>query len=225
MLRGMSMATSANGSTDFPQPLSSGTSPLAASHDVQPGLVDSQLPEDPLASGSGGDEESVEQYMADLIARYSMGASLIESEKPSPTDAVEPVTAEAPETDETMPLAEPAPEPVYVPSAERDLKPINLSAMRDLANVVARDAIGTYSRSQTIHNAYATLGSLGLALVAVTMLANTTQTIFSLNFLIILGALALACFWAGRYNRLTIRLVEYDGKASQAQGSRDKSTR
>jgi len=99
---------------------------------------------------AGDDEDSVEQYMAKLLERVRSPGARAEP-TPAPTGAVAPKAEPAPVPEE-RPLP-PAPLESMEDLSPRTVAPersVDLSAMRELANMQAKTAIQTHSQRKTV---------------------------------------------------------------------------
>lgn len=128
------------------------SSPVA--HGPAPGSPPAAAPEEDRQE----EEESIEAYMARLLERVrgesgTAGASRMVDAAPAPTPAPAAPPAPAPVTAE--PASKLTPE-AYVPRSNAPESPTHLSALREVANVAARVAVGRHTRRQAARAAAGT---------------------------------------------------------------------
>ena len=191
------------------------------------------------AATNGEEEESVEEYMSRLMQRVqaSSGGSAAPSCVPpaSAPAAARRVSAAAPvvetlEPSSTAPV--PAPqrrEPAQVaPRAVMPEKHVNLSAMRELANLSAQNALSRYSRRILVNAMYSKLLVVAVALASAAGLLWIwkTTTGWQTTLYLALVALIVAIYWGVQYALLSGRLrinksgrIQWHSLASYGNGA------
>ncbi|MBN1394454.1 MAG: hypothetical protein JW959_05485 [Pirellulales bacterium] len=158
------------------------------------------------------EEESIDDYMSRLMERVrgAAGGSPITAFTPPPpapaTDAsvkpIEPAQAAAPAAQRR--------EPVQVaPRAKAPEKHLNLSAMRELANLSAQTALSRYARRVLISSMYSKLliALVALAVAFCQFWMWKTMTGLQITFYSALIALLVAIYWGLQYALLSGRLA------------------
>jgi hypothetical protein len=160
----------------------------------------------------GGEDESIEQYMARLMAR-------VRNVEPAREPSLAQPAAPAPEAvrvDESE-AAEPAVVPTRRP-AERIKPPelfTDLNALRDLANLNARTAIDTHSRRRLTQSMRGKLllsvVALGMAL-ALVLQSNSNPLLLYIGLAI---SLSVAAVWGGQWLLLARKLARHGMTAAE----------
>lgn len=152
----------------------------------------------------GDDDESIEAYMNQLLARVRGGDSTVQASRPRTSPAVEKPwqpKLEAKDVNKTESAGETAGETVgepteYVPRSQAPEQNLNLSAMRELANDTARSAIQTHAKKSGGDLALAKMiaAAAGIAVAGVSSFYSEQHPI--LSYLGVGGGLGAAAFWA-----------------------------
>ncbi len=169
----------------------------------------------PTPNASETEEESIDSYMSRLMERVRPEASPVAAAyvPPSPKPAVpeqpaSPPTAETPaaELSQQIKYREPIELPPRTAAPE---KRIDLSALRELANLAAKSAINRHSRQLLISTMYSKLAVMltALAAGAVLLLMWKRFGAWHMTFYSALAALLVALYWGVEYAILSGRLV------------------
>ncbi len=167
-------------------------------------------------ASSGTREESIEEYMGRLMQRTqaSSDTSVVPYRSPPAAASGAPATAPVAETMEPSSTAPvPAPqrrEPAQVaPRAKAPEKHVNLSAMRELANLSAQNALSRYSRRILVKAMYSKLLVVAVALASAASLLWMwkTTTGWQTTLYLALVALIVAIYWGVQYALLSGRLM------------------
>lgn len=178
---------------------------LSAASTVEPPVAENQIESPPVvpasppavsSSGNHEGEESIDAYMSQLFSRLNGGRSGGTQAVANPSTAVTPAAKPSnqtgkmsvdpksrqtkeftsPETLEEMPLDQPASEYLTeMPRRAATQQPIDLTAMRELANLIANSAIGARQRRRWTSSATiklggaAALGSVGIGMLMFAM--------------------------------------------------------
>ncbi len=210
----------------WPQPWADG----APQGDTPPDLADASEPPEETGLGLGdvpgpmkevkeAEEESIDSYMSQLMERLrsSSGASGVAARSPRPEPcrpAVEPRGAAASGTAPpavALPVSQPqVRHPVQImPRAEAPEKRVDLSALRELANLSAHLALNRHARKGLLRALYAKLMVTSVAVivgVALLWMWNTMGCA-SNTFYAALAALMVAVLFGIEYAVLTGRLI------------------
>ncbi len=164
----------------------------------------------PFEAPSGADaaenEQSIEQYMQQLLARSNGFSSEAGASSSSPSSSSsKSVSSSRPATPPAQDgVIEAAPEYVQKAAPERR---DDLSSMRELANMSARRAIGTYSSQQLIDRMKISLfGGMGAAGVSI-ILTSFATNVQSLPFMIAAAAAGCGVLCTLRYLTLARQLA------------------
>jgi hypothetical protein len=198
----------------------------------QPQAADAvETPESPDES-QAEEDESIDDYMTRLLERVRQTAGPESGPtRPDPSrerPAPEPISPQTPPERADSPA--PAPEPVSQPSESPGLTPravapersVDLSAMRDLANLSAQAAINSYSRKVLYSR------SAGKLMVAIVALAASTALLWIwwvkspglLPLYAGVASLGISLFFGGHYLQLGTRLLLT--KRGRPESNRDK---
>lgn len=174
----------------------------------------------PAAAAENGEkEESIEEYMSRLMHRTQASSGVSAAPSRAPPASAPVAASRIPavagvvkpmEPSSTAPA--PAPrrrEPAQVaPRAVAPEKHVNLSAMRELANLAAHSAINRYSRRILINAVYSKLlvASVALASAVSLLWMWKTTTGLQTTFYLALVALSVAIYWGVQYALLSGRL-------------------
>ncbi|MEX0675462.1 MAG: hypothetical protein WD063_00205 [Pirellulales bacterium] len=120
------------------------------------------------------EEESIEEYMAGLLSRMRGGNSAPVVISPESrrnkrkSDAPPPEEQEqgAPRRSEPVPVVDMSMSPGELKRRSQPLAATDLTAMRELANIQARQAIDTHGQKRSLNRAYGTFGTSVACLVA-----------------------------------------------------------
>lgn len=191
----------------------------------------------------GGEEESIADYMARLLDRVhaiggesgqeSLGQSPPKPEQPSeppspPQRPPEPALTDAPEMSqpEETALPQPAASPESTeisPRAAAPEKRLNLSAMRDLANLTAHTAIDRHAQQQARHASWGRLlvAVVGIGVGAILLWIWRTTGTGDLAFHSAMASFLVALLWTLRYAYLTGQTML--GKSGQIEKKRGRN--
>jgi hypothetical protein len=193
------------------------------------------------AATSHDDEESIDQYMSRLMERVratSGGVAPSSPTMPTASPQVEPretskadaaQEAESPMFSAAAP-AEDANQPMEMtPRTVAPEKNVNLSALRELANLSAQSALGRHSRQVLVHTMYSKLLVAIVALAAGGALLWMWRSLGAMQttFYAALVALLVAIYWGVEYALLTGRLIisksghiDIDWRPAKSESSR-----
>jgi hypothetical protein len=179
-----------------------------------------QTPESSASHGpdqpahANGEEESINDYMSRLMARVrgeaSDNAPAYRPQSPRPRPAAPPETPAEPEQGATPPQAAESRELVEMtPRTAAPEANIDLSAMRELANMSAQSAISRHDqRTLSLTTRGKLLVAIVAALTGVTLLVLRQQyNTSSVTFHAAMASFAVCLFWGLQYFRLMGRLV------------------
>jgi chemotaxis protein histidine kinase CheA len=192
--------------------------------------VESSLP--PVAEASGeGEEESLDAYMSRLMQRIR---SVDQERGTGPPQSSEPeraapsAAARADQPSPPQPECPPMPatqrrEPALVlPRAATPERSVDLSAMRELANLSAHSAISRHARRTLVSTMYSKLIVAVVALAACGGLFWMWKrlAVWEVTFYAALIALSAAIYWGVHYALLTGRLmVNKSGRVARSSSA------
>ncbi|MEN6556808.1 MAG: FHA domain-containing protein [Thermoguttaceae bacterium] len=170
------------------------------------------------AVAANGDEESIDDYMSRLMKRLRSASG----DAVAPAYVLSPSQSSANASDTAKPLAETERPPISEPSipagaAPVELSPravapernVDLSALRELANLSAQSAISQHARQMLVHAMYSKLAVMLVALATGTTLLWMWKTLGAAQttFYSALVALLVAIYWGMEYALLSGRLT------------------
>jgi hypothetical protein len=169
------------------------------------------------AHEASGDEESIDDYMARLLSRVREGNSAEPNSRPSASAQSRPVpqrSATTPAPIAPSAAAVPSQAPVrrpgpvtMTPRAVAPEKQVNLSAMRELANLSAQMAITRYADREflSITRTKLAVAAAGVAVGGVLIWLWTKGGSKHVNLYGALGSFLIAVLWGGQYALLRCR--------------------
>lgn len=125
---------------------------------------DQEMSRQPVARADD-DEESVEEYMAGLLSRMRGGGPPPVAGSPKPprnkrkSDHPKPETQGQLASREDVPVVDTPMSPAELQRRAQPQVTTNLAAMRELANIQARQAIDTHGKRRSLNRAYVTLAT------------------------------------------------------------------
>ncbi len=196
------------------------------------------LPDDGLASShAGSEEESVDQYMAKLLARMRGEVAATKGrEAPSPADRGERGRRNA-EREDTRAAAGPAAEAVHTigaklqepvemsPRAVAPEKSVNLTALREVANLSADNAIDRHARKRLFHIVAKKLTVSLLALLASLALIAAWWLRLAHPLALYAGSVSLivAILWGLYYPLMSSRMIHGQPQALARKRPRNET--
>jgi hypothetical protein len=165
------------------------------------------------------EEESIDTYMSRLMSRLRTGGSAADGAKKAVSEPVEsaPMEATTPSSPAFSPTSQAAPptprqrrEPLaMLPRAVAPEKLVDLSALRELANLSAENALGRHARRKLVHSIYSKLLVAVVALMSGLALLSLWSSFGqgAITFYAGIVALLAAAFWGVEYAVLTGRLI------------------
>jgi hypothetical protein len=165
-----------------------------------------------------GEEESIDDYMSRLMERVRGGTGRTESPARRPQNTTPQAAPEAPravevkaaETSTPVPVTPRPPEPVErAPRKAAPEKEVGLSAMRELANLSAKNAISQHARRQMIVSTRDKLlvAVAGLVVGAVMLWFWGRPLAAPLTFYSAIASFIVALFWGMQYAVMTGHLI------------------
>ena len=164
------------------------------------------------AATETGDEESINDYMNRLMQRVrSTSGELAPASFTPPRAEAAQLSHEtpAPVAEPSLPAAELRESAEMSPRTVAPENRIDLSALRELANLSAHSAISRHSRQVLIHTMYSKLAVAAVALVVggVLLWMWKSPGALQMTFYSALVALLVAIYWGVEYALLTGRLI------------------
>jgi len=191
-------------------------------------------PSPPPRSANEGEEESIEKYMARLLDRvYAVRGDVQRQERepheiqreppvePAPQELTEPHPAERPAVPQAV--ARPRQPKKMTPRAVAPERQVNLSAMRELANLSAHSAIDRHARRQVRVAAWGKVltTTVGVGAGAVLLRIWWTNQASELTFYAALVSLLVALLWGLQCARLTGRKMVHKSRPPVGQSGED----
>ncbi len=193
---------------------------------AQPEVSHSDRPQQPASTeAEEGDEDvSVEDYMSRLLAR-------IRGQESPPVPVYQPASPQQEKVDpparalpEGSQESESASEESYAPRHRAPELNKNMSAMRDLANRNAREALDTHSRRQLKNDSVVTLSVAIVAMLASFVLMwLSTQSQGMFTYWLSLIALVIAGIWGIKYLYMTGQLYARAGDDEDDEDEDDEA--